>query len=208
MPARVFSCAVLGLEGVLVEVEVDFTSGFGHIFVVGLPDTAVKESRERVRAAIKNIPVNFPRRSIVINLAPANVRKEGPAYDLPMAVGILIASGSIPQPAVDDTLIIGELSLDGTVRHTPGLLPMAAMARDEGFKSICVPAEDAPEAALIPDLQIFPVRCLADLSQHLTGAVPITPYQSSVLDLISSTWKFKLIFRISKARNMSKELWK
>ena len=93
MPARVFSCAVLGLEGVLVEVEVDFTSGFGHIFVVGLPDTAVKESRERVRAAIKNIPLNFPRRSIVINLAPANVQKEGPAYDLPMAVGILTAFG-------------------------------------------------------------------------------------------------------------------
>ena len=181
MPARVYSCAVLGLEGVLVEVEVDFTSGFGHIFVVGLPDTAVKESRERVRAAIKNIPVKFPRRSIVINLAPANVRKEGPAYDLPMAVGILIASGIIPQVAVDDLLVIGELSLDGTVRHTPGLLPMAAMARDEGFKSICVPVEDAPEAALIPDLQILPVRSLAELTQHLIGADTVSPYKNSAL---------------------------
>ncbi len=179
MPARVYSCAVLGLEGVLVEVEVDFTSGFGLIFVVGLPDTAVKESRERVRAAIKNIPVKFPRRSIVINLAPANVRKEGPAYDLPMAVGILTASGIIPQGAVDDLIIVGELSLDGTVRHTPGLLPMAVLARDEGYKSICVPVEDAPEASLVPGLQILPVRSLAELTEHLIGAETIKPYKKS-----------------------------
>ena len=179
MPARVFSCAVLGLEGVLVEVEVDFTSGFGHIFVVGLPDTAVKESRERVRAAIKNIPLNFPRRSIVINLAPANVQKEGPAYDLPMAVGILTAFGIIGQERLDEMLIVGELSLDGSVRHTTGLLPMAAMARDQGFKTICVPAEDAPEASLVPDLEVLPVQNLAELVQHLTGVQNITPHQSA-----------------------------
>jgi len=179
MPARVYSCAVLGLEGVLVEVEVDFTSGFGQIFVVGLPDTAVKESRERIRAAIKNIPVKFPRRSIVINLAPANVRKEGPAYDLPMAVGILTASGIIPQGALDDLLVVGELSLDGTVRHTRGLLPMAVMARDKGYTSFCVPVEDAPEAALIPDLQILPVHSLADLTQHLIGVEIISPFKKS-----------------------------
>ena len=122
----------------MVEVEVDYTSGFGCIFVVGLPDTAVKESRERVRAAIKNIPVKFPRKSIVINLAPANVRKEGSAYDLPMAVGILIASGIVPPESVDKIIMVGELSLDGSVRHTTGLLPMAAMARDEGYEAICV----------------------------------------------------------------------
>lgn len=179
MPARVHSCAVLGLEGVLVEVEVDTTHGFGYIIVVGLPDTAVKESRERVRAAIKNIPVPFPRKSLIINLAPANVRKEGPAYDLPMAVGILITAGMIPSSAVEDLIIVGELSLDGSIRHTPGLLPMAAMARDNGFRGICVPAPDAAEAALIPDLEVLPVHSLPDLFWHLTGDQPISPYQGS-----------------------------
>ena len=168
----------------MVEVEVDYTSGFGYIFVVGLPDTAVKESRERVRAAIKNIPVKFPRKSIVINLAPANVRKEGSAYDLPMAVGILIASGIIPPGSVDKIIMVGELSLDGSVRHTTGLLPMAAMARDEGFKAICVPAADAPEAALVPGLQVLPVQNLGELTRHLIGEESISPYHNtSIQDL-------------------------
>jgi len=184
MPARVFSCAVLGLEGVLIEVEVDTSYGLGYINVVGLPDTAVKESRERIRAAIKNLPTSFPRKSLVINLAPANVRKEGPAYDLPMALGILITTGVIPPDAVNEMIVVGELSLDGTVRHTPGMLPMAAMARDEGFNTICVPAEDAPEAALIPDLEVLPINSLFDLTQHLIGAQQITPYENvSISDL-------------------------
>jgi len=133
MLARVYSCAVLGLEGVLVEVEVDFGTGLPNITVVGLPDTAVKESRERVRAAIKNIPVKFPRKPLIINLAPANVRKEGPAYDLPMAVGILITIGHIPPEAVDDMIVVGELSLDGTLRHTPGWLLWPAMVDSRRF---------------------------------------------------------------------------
>ncbi len=178
MLARVYSCAVLGLEGVLVEVEVDFGTGLPNITVVGLPDTAVKESRERVRAAIKNIPVKFPRKPIIINLAPANVRKEGPAYDLPMAVGILITIGHIPPEAVDDMIIVGELSLDGTTRHTPGLLPMAAMAREEGFRTICVPAKDTPEAALVPDLRVLPVNTLQELLEHLIAVKPINPFKS------------------------------
>jgi magnesium chelatase family protein len=175
---------VLGLEGVLVEVEVDTTHGFGNIYVVGLPDTAVKESRERVRAAIKNIPVPFPRKSLIINLAPANVRKEGPAFDLPMAVGILVTSGMIPCTAIEDLIIIGELSLDGSIRHTPGLLPMAAMAREKGFQGICVPAPDATEAALIPDLEVLPVRSLTELFWHLTGSQPISPYQRSSISAL------------------------
>ncbi len=154
----------------------DFGTGLPNITVVGLPDTAVKESRERVRAAIKNIPVKFPRKPIIINLAPANVRKEGPAYDLPMAVGILITIGHIPPHAVDEMIVVGELSLDGTVRHTPGLLPMAAMAREEGFRTICVPAQDAAEAALVPDLQVLPVNNLKELLDHLIAAEPIHPF--------------------------------
>ena len=180
MPARVYSCAVLGLEGVLVEVEVDYGTGLPNIIVVGLPDTAVKESRERVRAAIKNIPTKFPRKPIIINLAPANVRKEGPAYDLPMAVGILITIGIIPGNSVDDLVIVGELSLDGATRHTTGILPMAATAREAGFDTICVPTEDAAEAALVPGLRVLPVRTLGELVDHLIAAHPITPYKQKV----------------------------
>jgi magnesium chelatase family protein len=179
MPARVYSCAVLGLEGALVEVEVDFGTGLPNIIVVGLPDTAVKESRERVRAAIKNIPVKFPRKPIIINLAPANVRKEGPAYDLPMAVGILITIGIVPGNAVDELAIVGELSLDGTTRHTTGILPMAATAREAGFNTICVPADDAAEAALVPNLRVLPVQSLRELVDHLIAAQPITPFNKT-----------------------------
>jgi magnesium chelatase family protein len=178
MPARVFSCAVLGLEGVLVEVEVDYGTGLPNIIVVGLPDTAVKESRERVRAAIKNIPVKFPRKPIIINLAPANVRKEGPAYDLPMAVGILITIGIVPGNSVDELAIVGELSLDGTTRHTTGILPMAATAREAGFNTICVPADDAAEAALVPNLKVLPVNNLGELVDHLIAANPISPHKN------------------------------
>jgi len=182
MLARVYSCAVLGLEGVLVEVEVDFGTGLPNITVVGLPDTAVKESRERVRAAIKNIPVKFPRKPIIINLAPANVRKEGPAYDLPMAVGILITIGIIPLEAVESLVMVGELSLDGLTRHTPGMLPMAATARKAGFTTICVPAVDAAEAALVPEMRVFPIKTLGQLLEHLIGANPITPYKKTKIN--------------------------
>ena len=182
MLARVYSCAVVGLEGVLVEVEVDFGSGLPGITVVGLPDAAVQESRERVRTAIKNVPLPFPRKRLIINLAPANVRKEGPAYDLPMAVGILITSGQIPSRAVRDMVIIGELSLDGSVRHTSGVLPMAALAREEGFHTICVPREDAGEAALMPDLEVLAISSLEDLYQHLIGETPLSATANTLKD--------------------------
>ncbi|OQY37530.1 MAG: magnesium chelatase [Chloroflexota bacterium] len=183
MLARVYSCAVLGLEGVLIEVEVDYGSGLPGITVVGLPDTAVQESRERVRAAIKNAGLSFPnRKRLIVNLAPADIRKEGPAYDLPIAIGILITTGQIPAQAVDNTLIVGELSLDGSVRHIPGLLPMAALAREEGFKSICVPECDAKEAALIPNLDTLAIKNLAQLYAHLTGRVNIPPHESTTQD--------------------------
>jgi magnesium chelatase family protein len=143
--------------------------------IVGLPDAAVQESRERVQAAIKNASLPFPRKRIIVNLAPASVRKEGPAYDLPIAVGVLIMSGLLPQEAAERALVIGELSLDGSVRHTRGVLPMAAVARGQGFKRLFVPQIDAAEAALIPDLEVIPVPSLAALHAHLNGFVPIPP---------------------------------
>ncbi len=132
MHSRVFSCAVIGLEGVIVDVEVDIGQGLPKMTIVGLPDTAVQESRERVHAAIKNANLPYPRTPIVVNLAPASVRKEGPAYDLPIALGVLIMNHLVPQQAVTSSLVIGELALDGKVRHTRGVLPMAAMARTPG----------------------------------------------------------------------------
>ena len=175
MLARIFSCAVIGLDGVIVEVEVDTGLGLPGMTIVGLPDTAVQESRERVQAAVKNAGIEFPRKRIIVNLAPASVRKEGPAYDLPIALGVLVMMGRLPQPACDEALVVGELSLDGSVRHSRGVLPMAAVARQQGFKHIFVPKADAAEAALIPDLTVIPVTTLSELYNHLTGQSPIAP---------------------------------
>jgi len=163
MLAHVNACAVIGLEGVVVQVEVDTGVGLPGMDIVGLPDAAVQESRQRVQAAIKNAGLPYPRKLLVVNLAPANLRKEGPTYDLPIAVGVLIYSQLLPVQAVQDALIVGELQLDGSVRHACGVLPMAALARQEGYKRIFVPQSDAAEAALIPDLEVVPVDPLADL---------------------------------------------
>ncbi len=179
MLSRVHSCAVVGLEGVIVEVEVDYTNGLPGVTIVGLPDAAVQESRERVQTAVKNAGLHFPRHRIVVNLAPAIVRKEGPAYDLPIALGVIILAGYLPNEAIEGSLVIGELSLDGVVRHTRGILPMAATARANGYKRMFVPEVDAPEAALIPDLEVFPVKSLAHLYDHLAGRQLIQPYQPS-----------------------------
>jgi magnesium chelatase family protein len=169
----------VGLEGVIVEVEVDYTNGLPAVIIVGLPDAAVQESRERVQTAVKNAGLNFPRHRIVVNLSPAAIRKEGPAYDLPIALGVVILAGYLPQESIEGAMFIGELSLDGIVRHTRGVLPMAAAARANGFKRIFVPEVDAGEAALIPDLEVFPVKSLAHLYDHLSGRHLIQPYLPS-----------------------------
>lgn len=176
MLAKVYSCAVIGLDGQIVEVEVDHTNrGMPSFMLVGLPDAAVKESGERVRAAIKNSGLHIPGHRLTVNLAPADLRKAGPGYDLPIAVGILAASDQIPLDGLDKSLVIGELNLDGSVRHVRGVLPIAAHARQHGFTTLYVPAEDAAEAALIPDLTIIPVASLADLVNHFHGVDPIAP---------------------------------
>ncbi|MFA5835927.1 MAG: YifB family Mg chelatase-like AAA ATPase [Bellilinea sp.] len=182
MLARVYSCAVVGLEGVIVEVEVDFGQGMPKITVVGLPDAAVQESKERVYSAIKNAGLMYPRRALTVNLAPASVRKEGPAYDLPIALGVLVTTEQLAPEKLDKTLVLGELSLDGTVRHVRGVLPMAATARREGFTRLFCPEVDAAEAALIPGLEVIPVRSLTDLTAHLSGYAPIPPHPPVEVD--------------------------
>lgn len=167
MLAKVISCALLGLEGILVQVEVDAFKGLPSLTIVGLPDAAVKESSERVRAAIRNSGLIFPHRRLTVNLAPADIRKAGPAYDLPIAVGILLASEQAWPQAVEDALFVGELSLDGSVRHIPGVLPIAAVAREAGLRRIFVPVADAPEAALVEGPEVVPVEDLGRLAVHL-----------------------------------------
>ncbi len=175
MLARIFSCAVIGLDGVVVEVEVDTGLGLPGMTIVGLPDAAVQESRERVQAAVKNAGIEFPRKRIIVNLAPASVRKEGPAYDLPIALGVLVMMGRLPQAACEEAMVVGELSLDGSVRHSRGVLPMTVVARQQGFKRIFVPKVDATEAALIPNLEVIPVSTLSELFGHISGRLPIPP---------------------------------
>jgi magnesium chelatase family protein len=173
--AKVRTCAVVGLEGELVEVEVDIAhGGLPTFLVVGLPDDAVKEARERVRTAIRNSGLVFPMRRITVNLAPAELRKTGPSYDLPIAVGLLVASGQV-EAETERVAFLGELSLDGALRHTAGILSMAAVARDRGMDTVYVPAADAAEAALLPGLRVIAVERLADLAAHLRGDAPLSP---------------------------------
>ena len=173
--AKVNSCAVIGLDGELVEVEVDISGSALPAFnIVGLPDTAVQEAKERVRSAIRNSGLAFPNKRITVNLAPADLRKEGPAYDLPIAIGILLASEQVAAD-VTATVFLGELSLDGKLRHTHGVLPMVALARDRGIATVYAPEADGAEAALIDGVEILPVASLGQLAVHLQGLVRIEP---------------------------------
>jgi len=177
--ARILSCAVVGLEGEIVECEVDASRrGLASLAMVGLPDAAVREAKDRVESAIKNTGFRFPSGRIVVNLAPADLRKEGPTYDLPIAVGIMVAAGQVVAD-VTDCVFLGELSLDGAVRHAAGILPMVALARERGIRTAYVPSVDAPEAALLPDMRIYPVETLGTLLNHLSGLEPIAPIAST-----------------------------
>ncbi len=176
MLAIAHSCALIGLDGVIIEVQVDFmNSNLPSFQVVGLPDAAVQESRDRVRSAIKNSGLHFVNKKYVVNLAPADIRKEGPAYDLPIAVGVLAATDQIPLVSVENAIFIGELSLDGRVRHVRGVLPMVYKAWQEGFERAYVPAIDAAQASVVPDIEIIPVETLGELVEHLYDLRPIPP---------------------------------
>ena len=170
MLAKVNSCAVVGLEGTIVEVEVDSSRGMPYFTLVGLPDAAVKESAERVRAALKNSGLQFPYTRLTVNLAPADLRKVGPSYDLPIALGMLVASEQVMGGALEGALVLGELALDGSVRHVRGVLPMAAFARDKGYKRIFVPGADAQEATLVPGVEVVAVNTLGELARGVERA--------------------------------------
>jgi len=173
MLAKVHSCAVLGLDGRIIEVEIDKGGGVSNFIMVGLPDAAVQESRVRMRSAIRNSGLRFPMGTYTVNLAPADLPKRGPAYDLPIAVGVLAATEQVPLDSLDGSAFIGELALDGALRHVNGILPMADFARRQGFRRLYVPEVDAAEAALVDGIEIIPVDHLTHLVNHLIGVVPI-----------------------------------
>ncbi|MEO8082239.1 MAG: YifB family Mg chelatase-like AAA ATPase [Ardenticatenales bacterium] len=174
MLARVWSCALAGLEGELVQVEVDIHNGLPHVTLVGLPDLTVRESKDRLYAALRNAGFGFPMARITINLAPAHVRKVGPHYDLAIALGILAASDQLPA-RLDDALVFGEVALDGRLRRTHGILPVAVAARCHGFHRVIVPAANAAEAALVPGLDVVAADSLKELVHHLRTGKPLPP---------------------------------
>jgi len=185
MLARVDSTAILGIDAYIVEVEVDVSRGMRLFTIVGLPDAAVQESKERVQAAIKNSGFEFPAQRLTINLAPADVRKEGPAFDLPIALGLLAATGQVKPDQLGRYLILGELSLDGSVRPVSGVLPAALRARAAGRERLLVPAENAREAAVVEGIEVCPVNSLYEAVQLLNGEgeSPIIVGEASCLDL-------------------------
>jgi magnesium chelatase family protein len=176
MVSKINSCALMGIDGRIVSVETDISNGIPVFDIVGLGDTAVRESRERVRAAIKNSGVEFPIRRITINLAPANLRKEGSVYDVSIAIGILTASETIVNNQLDSYMFLGELSLDGGIKSVAGILSMASCAAANGIKNIFVPESNAGEAAVIKNVNILPVKTLMSIIMHLNGEELITPY--------------------------------
>jgi len=191
MLAKTFACEVVGLEGQPIEVEVDFNAtSLPAFIVVGLPDAAVQESKERVRAAIQNSGLRFPMKRFVVNLAPADLRKEGPAYDLAIAVGCLAVTDQIPAHKLGGAMFVGELSLDGSVRHVRGILPMVISAYEAGFERIFVAAEDAPYAAFVPDIEVIPVASLGHLVEHLYDLNIIPPYQRPPIDALGDSFDF------------------
>lgn len=175
MISRILSAALMGIDAYLVEVETSLERGLLSLALVGLPDSAVRESRERVVAAIKNSGYEFPPRRITINLAPADIRKEGSGYDLPIAVGILAAHGEISEERLADHIILGELALDGTLRPVHGVLSMAWQARQQQVKGLIVPAANAKEAAMVEELQVYPVESLRQTVDFLNNREEISP---------------------------------
>lgn len=204
MLAKVTSGATVGLQSIPVTVEVDIASrGLPAFTIVGLPNKAVEEAKERVRAALKNSGARFPDRRITVNLAPADLPKEGPAYDLPIALGILIAAGQL-NADLSDSLVLGELSLDGSLRHTAGILPMTLLCKEKDYKAIYLPYIDAKEAAVINNVKIYPVSSLLQLFAHFTNQDTIKPQEHIPFDKLQEVGIYEFDFADIKGQEQAK----
>lgn len=197
MLSMVKTMSLNGLEGYLIDVQTDITSGIPSFEIVGLPDTTVREAKERVKTAIKNSKAPFPSKKIVINLAPASVRKGGSSFDLPIAVGILLATGVIPlniQNTLYNTIFIGELSLSGKINRVNGILPICIEARNLGIKRVILPAANSYEAAVVKDLEIIPVKTLKEVMEYLSGRHEIQNAKVDLEAILKSNSKNSLDF--------------
>lgn len=188
MPAaRLVSAALRGLDAEPVALEVDLSRGLPGWSMVGLPDAAVRESRDRVRAALLNSGFEFPLNYITVNLAPADIRKDGAYFDLPVAIGILLASNQININDKDQPFLLGELALDGRLNRIRGILPLVQFAQSEGFSSVIVPVENADEAAQVQDIDVFSAQSLLDVHQHLTGSKLLSPHAIQAVEELAPT---------------------
>ena len=186
MLARINSCGLMGIDGFAVTVETDISNGMPSFEIVGLPDAAVREAKERVRAAVKNTGYTFPAKRIIVNLAPASQRKEGSGFDLPITVSLLCATQQLPVRDAEKTVFMGELSLDGTINSVSGVLPMIISSYKNGFTKAFVPKDNANEAAVIDDMEIYPVSSLKELTEHFLGIKKIKPHKVDLEGYFSS----------------------
>jgi magnesium chelatase family protein len=193
--AKLRSMSVFGIEALEVGIEADISEMLPSFTIVGLPDGAVRESRERVMSAIKNCGFEFPSRKVTINMAPADVKKEGSAFDLPIAIGLLMASGQVAIESAGDYAIAGELSLDGSVRRVKGMLSMAIGARELGIKGMIVPAENAEEAAVAEGVAIYPVVNLTEALEFLAGSRTIAAHATDLVSLFSKARQYAIDFQ-------------
>jgi len=193
MLAKLHSASLLGIDAYPVEIEVDVSSGLPAVNIVGLPDTAVKEARERVKAALKNSGFPFPDDRVTVNLAPADVKKEGAGFDLPIALGILGALRIVKPENLTQYLFIGELALDGSIRHSRGILPIALLSR-EMEKSLVVPHPNAREAGIVEGCQVFPLKNLRECVEFLQGERKIFPITVSLKELYSESPSYEIDF--------------
>ena len=180
MLATVLSSALLGIDAYIVKVEVDVAGGLPSFSTVGLPDSAIKESRDRVTAAIKNSGFYFPPTRITANLAPADIRKTGSAFDLPIAIGLMAATKQVDLTRLENAIILGELALDGTLRGIQGALPIAIAAKENGIRDLILPAENAKEAAIVETVNVYPVASLSEAAAFLCSEKEIAPEQHTL----------------------------
>jgi len=206
MLARVYSASIFGLEAYPIEIEVDIASGLPRINIVGLPDTAVKESKERVHSAINNSGYVYPDGKITINLAPADIKKEGPCFDLPIALGILASSGQLNAGDLKDFCLLGELSLDGKVRAIKGALPIALSLRKANHKTkLILPYENAAEAAVVSEIEVYPVRSLIEAVGFFSGNISILSHKIDLSEVLKESSKLdELDFADVKGQNAVK----
>ena len=204
MLAKVLSSALVGIDAIQVDVEVDIAQGLPQFATVGLPDGAVKQSKDRVKSALKNSGYDFPNRRITVNLAPADIKKEGTSFDLPIAIGILSATGVVKINKLSEYLLVGELSLDGSVRPVRGCLPVAEAAKRAGFRGVVVPTENACEGAVVEGIEVIGIGRLAELVEFLNGERIISPHQVDIQSLFRDNSEYGEDFAEVKGQEHAK----